>query len=122
MSYIEADCSLIKNDGQIIGVSLVAQPQTEAERYCASMPKQLVDGDGDIKFEDGKIIFHNPDGGGFPGEVSFSIEEEDSAALQAVLNGDRKLGLYNDGFMTPGFKIVLEGMEKDGEKTELTRL
>lgn len=118
MSYIEADCSLIKKDGQIIGVSLVAQPQTEAEMFCGSMPKQLVDGKGDIKFEDGKVTFVNPR----EGEVSFSIENGDASALQSILNGDKKLGLYRDGFLTPGFKIVLEGMEKEGEKTELTRI
>ena len=122
MAYIKADCSIIKKDGQVIGVSLVAQPQTEAERYCASMPKQLVDGKGDIKFEGGKIIFNNPDGGGFPGEVSFSIEDDAAKELQAILNGDQKLGLYNDGFLTPGFKIVPEGMKDEGEKTELERL
>ncbi|MFT7644673.1 MAG: hypothetical protein ACI9BF_000324 [Candidatus Paceibacteria bacterium] len=122
MAYIEADCSLIKKDGEVIGVSLVAQPQTEAERYCASMPKQLVDGTGTIEFEDGKIIFDNPDGGGYPGKVSFTIDEESSTALQELLTGDGELGLYNDGILTPGFKIVPEEMKDEGEKTGLVRL
>lgn len=118
MSYIEADCSLIKNNGEIIGVSLIPQYQTEAQMFCASIPRQLVNGGGDIKFEDGKITFVNPD----EGEVSFTIENDDASALQAVFNGGQELGLYSDGIDQPGFKIVLKGMKNDGEKTALTRL
>jgi len=116
--YIEADCFLIKKGGQIIGISLIAQPQTEAEMFCASMPKQIVDGGGDIKFEDGKITFVNP----CEGDVSFSIKSEDASALRAILNGNRQLGLYRDGMLTSGFKIVLDGMEEEDERVELTRL
>jgi hypothetical protein len=118
MSYIEVDCSLIKKDGRVIGVSLVAQPQTEAEFFCASMPKQLEESKGEIKFEKGKVIFVNP----IEGEVSFSIENNDASALRAILNGDQRLGLYDDSCLTPGFRIVPEGMDKEGEKVSLTRL
>ena len=118
MSCIEAECSIIKKDGEIIGVSLVAMPQTEAEKFCDSMPQKIVDGNGDINFEDGRINFVNPG----EGEVSFSIEMNEAFALQSVLNGDKELGLYRDGLLASGFKIVFKGMEDEGEKVKLTRL
>lgn len=122
MAYIKADCSLIKKDGQVIGVSLVAQPQIQAKKYCNTMPAQLAARQGEIKFEDGKIIFCNPDGDGYPGEVSFFIEDGDATALQSILEGEQDLGIYDDGVQTPGFKIVPEEMKEEGQKTQLTRL
>lgn len=123
MSYIEADCLLIKKNGQVIGVCLVAQPQTIAEKYCNTMPEQLAAGTGKIKFGDSKITFYNPAADGYPGEVSFSIEDDDAAALQSILNGEQELGIYNDdGLQTSGFKIVPEVMEEEDERTQLIRL
>lgn len=119
MSYIEADCSLIKKDGELIGLSLVAQPQAEAEFFCASFPRQLVDGKGDIEIKGGvKVTFIDPK----EGSVSFSIEFEDATALQELLSGNGKLEIHPDGILTPGFKITREGMKDEGEKSQIDRI
>lgn len=118
MSYIEVDCSLIKYEGQVIGVSLIADAQTEAEMFCNSMPRQLVDGKADIKFEDGRVTFVNPG----EGQVAFIINKQDAQALQDLLSRDTGLAIYKDGLLTPGFKIVPWQMAEVGEKIELTRI
>jgi hypothetical protein len=119
MPYIEADCSILKKDDEVLGVSLIAQPQTEAEFFCGSMPRQIAEKKGDIKIEDGKIIFVNP----LEGEVSFSISDEDGTKLKELMKSGRKFGIYNDGCLTPGFKIVPVEMEHEKlERVELERL
>lgn len=117
LEIIEVDCSLIKVKGKVIGVTLVAQFQHRASMFCTSMPHQLVDGTGFIRFTNGKITFVNSHGD----EVSFLIEGEDAKTLQTIIK-ERKLYIYRYVVFTHGFKIIVEGMEKMGIKTELTRL
>lgn len=119
MASIEAICSIIKKAGQVIGFSLVAEPQNKAECFCRSMPTHLIQKTGSIEFKNGKITFIHPQ----EGEVSFVIDNTDASILQELLShSDDDLGLYNDGLLTPGFKIVMSGMENEGEKIKLERI
>jgi len=61
MSNLYINCSLIKKDGKIIGVSITVEPQSSVEsfNFCRSIPKYLIDNSG-IRFGDGKITFINP--------------------------------------------------------------
>ncbi len=118
MSYIEADCSLIKKNGRLVGLSLVAQPQSEAEIFCNSMPKQLVEGSGNIKLGNGKLTFVNSN----KDEVSFAISDDDATAVHELLTGKNgELEIHRDGFFTPGFRIVRAG-QKEGERISLKRV
>jgi len=113
MAKPEIDFCIIRDKEKIIGFSLVACAQTEAEYFCAKFPKALVEGKADIKFKKGTIIFEYPE----EGTCDFEIGAEDVKTLKNLLEGkEEKFGLYNDGFLTPGFKIVLEGMQDSGEK------
>ncbi len=122
MAYIEATCSLLKKDGQLIGVSLVAEPQTEAEIFCASFPKKLSDEKDQAQIgirNDTQLTFIHPK----EGEVSFALPDDDIEAVRQLITGKSgNLGLYRDGFMTPGFKIALQDDEKNVEREPLQRV
>lgn len=110
MSHIDAKCSLIVVNGAVIGISLVAEPQCEAEMFCASLPRLIINDSAKIVFGEGTINFVHP----VEGTVSFEIEAEDARALSEVFNGSQRLGFYSAGTLTPGFKIVPQGMEHVG--------
>ena len=115
--YVEVSLTLIKNDGKLVGFSLVAEPQTEAEYFCARMPKALQDQSAKIDFAEDVVTFTHPT----EGSCSFTLPREDIESLQLFVN---QLGPYKgkkyagskDGFLTPGFKITLEG--EKGERGE----
>ncbi len=117
MAKPEIDFCIIRDKEKTIGFSLVSCAQTEAEYFCAKFPKALVEGKADIKFKKGTVTFEYPE----EGTCDFEIGAEDVKTLKNLLEGkgeykDRKLSFYNDGFLTPGFKLVLEGMKDLGEK------
>ena len=120
---IEAICSLIKKDNAVIGVSLVAKPQCEAEIFCSYFPASFVEKKSFIKFLGTKKMGHQVITFSLPnrGDVGFLIEVADATALQKVLQ-NQEISLYPDGYMTPGFKIVPDGMDKVGEKVELCKI
>ena len=41
------------------------------------------------------------------GKYTVELNESDFKEIYDLLNGDKKLKLEKDGFLTPGFKIVL---------------
>ncbi|HHE76854.1 MAG TPA: hypothetical protein ENL27_02645 [Candidatus Parcubacteria bacterium] len=115
---IEVNCALIKEGSGLIGLSLISEPQTEAEIFCASMPNQLIKNQGSIELTEDGIRFINPR----VGEVSFFVSPEDLKALRELFSGERgKIGILRDGFLTPGFKIVLVGKENAGQRIRLRR-
>jgi hypothetical protein len=115
--YYEIDFGIYSNpDGAIVGFSLVAEPQTEAEEFCSTLPKAFKEGRGsmDIVPDVGgkyKIIFAN-EGCCFGGTFEVMVTEEQGKAIQELWKDTQKLGLYKDGLFGPGFKIVLIS-EKD---------
>ena len=120
--YIEVNCALLKREGTLIGLSLIAEPQTEAERFCQSFPKGIRDDTADIKCENGTVSFIHPR----DGSVSFKVGDEDAVSVQAMLAGEfGELDLLRDehAVLCPGFKLIRAGM-KDGrvERTDLERL
>ena len=74
MARPEVELSLIKNDGKLIGFSLVALPQTEAEYFCARFPKALVDKQADIVIKGKKVVFKHPT----EGECTFTLGVADA--------------------------------------------
>ena len=106
MARFETDFEVIKNEsGEVCGFSLVAQPQFEAEVFCSTFPKALLDGKSDIKFEGNEIVFVHPNCD-FSGRCAHKLDAADIAALQELLSGKHRLKLERAGFFTPGFKIV----------------
>ena len=107
MARFEVDFEVIKNEnGEVQGLSLIAQPQTEAEVFCSTFPRALIDQKADIKFESDEIVFDHPTCD-FSGRCAHKVSETDSAALKELLSGKHQLKLEKAGFFTPGFKIVL---------------
>jgi hypothetical protein len=107
MSAIETEFKVLKDDqGRIIGFSLIAQPQREAEVFCGTFPQALVQKKADIVFQETEIVFEHPTCR-FSGRCAHHVESEDLKALNAILNGDRKLHIERAGFLTPGFQIHL---------------
>lgn len=115
--YYEIDFGIYSNpDGAIVGFSLVAEAQTEAEEFCSTLPKAFKEGRGsmDIVPDVGgkcKIIFTN-ELGCFSGTFEIVVTEEQGNAIKELWRDTKKLGLYKDGLFTPGFKIILIS-EKD---------
>lgn len=122
MAMIEAELCFIKEDGRLIGFSVVAEPQAEAEFFCAAMPEALVKRTAHIFIDATGLVFQHPR----EGRCSFEIEQRDVETLKQLLEGGgayagAKLGLYRAGFLTPGFKIVLEGKQDAGVNSEPIR-
>ena len=105
MARFETDFEVLKNDGKVIGFSLIAQPQFEAEVFCNTFPKALLDRESNIKFEGNEIVFVHPNCD-FSGRCAHKLDAADIAALQELLSGKHRLKLERAGFFTPGFKIV----------------
>lgn len=117
MSYTEVECALVKKDGQIIGLTLVAPPKTQSEMFCDNMMGQLVDGHGHIKFTHRKVTFTSSD----LGDVSFLIEDDDAGVLQSILGDNKKTNISILDFPRQGFKIAIDGIEEE-ERTNLIRV
>lgn len=119
MARPQVDLYFIKEDGKLIGFSLVAGAQTEGEYFCARMPKALADQTADITIRGTRVRFIHPE----EGECEFTVEKEDGAALRKFINRtgpykDAEYALNDDSFMTPGFKLTLKGKEDAGERSE----
>ena len=118
MAYYEIDFCIIRDEGgKIIGFSVVAQPQTEAEMFCGAFPKALFDNKADIIVEEETIVFKASEND----KCSFDVGRQDAEILDNFLHcrGDyqgERLNLCRDGILTPGFKIVLKGMNDFGKK------
>jgi hypothetical protein len=120
MAYIEAECFLVFDEEGLIGLSLIAMPQTEAEYFCGTLPKQLQEGRGDIDLNGGILTFVNPDE---KAEVSFLVAKEYEGDFKQLWNGNhgQKFSYHRDGFVTPGFKFVLTGQEDPGKRVKLEK-
>ena len=118
MSYFDANCTLIKKNYQIIGISLIAQPNTKAEEFCKTFARGLLNRDSKFVLIPGKIIFSNLTSGCY----SFQIEKEDSICVRALLCGwNGEIGIYKDGILVRGFKILKKTMRDcNVEETQLT--
>ncbi|MFC1629765.1 hypothetical protein ACFL11_00875 [Patescibacteria group bacterium] len=108
----EIDFSLLADEeGRIVGISLVAQPQTEAEIFCSSFPGALIDEKASIGIEGsdemGKRVDFNHPTCAFAGTYSVDVTPEQAETIKTLLADDDNLALCRDGAMTPGFKIVL---------------
>ena len=106
MARFETDFEVLKNEaGEVSGLSLIAQPQTEAEAFCGTFPKALVGGNADIKFEGEEIVFDHPTCD-YQGRCAHKLDDVDSASLRELFSGKHQLKLERAGFLTPGFKIL----------------
>ena len=104
MNHLEIDFAILRNESnEIIGISFVAQPQTEAEYFCARFPSGLKTKKSDIEFRKGQMVLTDET----EGKYTVELNESDFKEIYDLLNGDKKLKLEKAGFLTPGFKIIL---------------
>ncbi len=116
MPQIEAICSLIKDNGHVIGISLVPSEQAEAHTFCALFCELLADYESSVSTLGTQLIFFVPS----MGLCCFDAPEEDLDALEHLLSGEAGLlEQHPDGSSGSGFKVVLFGMKDVGEKIPL---
>lgn len=106
MIRFDTEFEVLEVEGRVIGFSLVARPQTEAEIFCATFPAELAEGDAEICFENDEIVFSHPNCQ-YQGRCAHKVEPDKLEELKKLLSGDSKLSLQRAGVLTPGFKIVL---------------
>jgi len=89
-------------EGKIVGFSMIAEAQTEAEYFCGTMPRALREGRGGMKIADNKrkITFTN-ELSGFGGAFEANVTEKQGKAIEELWKDTPKLGLYKDGIFTP---------------------
>jgi len=118
---IEARCCLIVHEGTLIGVSLIAEGQSQAESFCSCFPREFIFKKSTIEIESLNIIFRDSNGN----TCSFSLPEEYFEELRILLlkTSEDSLAISHDGILTPGFKITLDEKRKEkGERIKLTQL
>jgi len=108
MNHCEINFEILRNNAKkIIGIQLIAEPQTEAEYFCAKFPRGLMDKKSDIQFNDGKMILtHETEG-----EHEIELNESDLREIHELLNGSKKKKLEKTAVLTPGFRIILDEEE-----------
>ncbi len=89
------DFKLLHEDGALVGFTLTAEGQTEAESFCYSFPAAVKDGRAAVAVVDEKMVFthqgHNPPGEtdprmcSDPGEYVVELSSENATALRHVL-------------------------------------
>ncbi len=103
------------SNGQVVGFSLVADAQTEAEEYVRTLQKALPAQTATWLIEGNKIVFNHPTCPNFGGNHEFTADPQELTELQQVLQGSRgQLTITSKGvaLLTPGFKIVLRSEVK----------
>lgn len=105
---IETNFKVLKDEqGEVIGFSLIAKPQAEAELFCSSFPKALLNDQAEIKFDIStqEIVFDFPDCK-VKGRCAHKLEKEEFIVLSVMLNSkEDRLQVSKAGMLTPGFKI-----------------
>jgi len=107
---------VFRESGVLVGFSVLAGPQAEAEFFCRAMPMALGSGVGKALVERNKVAFVHPK----EGTCRFEVPEEDARALDQLFKGEglyrgQKLSYQDASILTPGFKYTLAGKEDAGE-------
>ena len=90
MPEIEANLSLFKKEGSLIGFSLIAEDQYDAEVFCSDFILKLITGGAGIyQLNTNEIVFITASNK----FVSFLIEQEDILAIRDLLS--LKSGMLN---------------------------
>lgn len=129
MALPDLNASLIFDHDLLIGLSVIAQPQTEAELFCDSFPRKLMGeagGGADMVVRDETLVLIV----GGAERAWFAVPAHHCTRLNDILNVEgscegAQRSLCPDGVMTPGFKILLtekESAETRREELEETRL
>lgn len=104
--------AIVKNSAnKVVGFSLMAGPQTEAECFVQTMPRALKEGTAQIEIKEGTITFSHPTCPIFGGDHQFQADAQELAQLQEIVDGSHgkvKFSTKNLFNLGPAFKIVLE--------------
>ena len=104
MSKPKLECSLIVNPdgGEVIGFSLIAEAQFEAERYCSTFIFNGAQSKAGFSLRRSVIEFYND------GERTFFAFDEEAyyEQLKELFKEDQDLRVDMDGSITPGFKVI----------------
>lgn len=110
MHRFEMDFEFLKDEaGNVNGFSLVAQPHTESEFFCATFPRAFTAGEADIDFKEDEILFKHPKCQ-FSGTHQQKIDPEEMKLfakwLEEVKQKGHKVTFVGVASFTPGFKLV----------------
>ena len=112
---IEAKLRIFKADGLVVGFSIIAEPQTEAQTFCDEMPRALRAGTGKAAANGTRVTFTCPS----EGDCHFEVPKEDADMLGRLFTEQEpysniKLKLERIRNWTSGFKYIIDGQEKSG--------
>ncbi len=120
MPEIEANLSLFKKEGSLIGFSLIAGQQFDAEVFCSDFILKLFTNNAGIyQLDNNGIVFITSS----KKHVSFLIESEDITAMRDLLslNSDM-LSIIDCSHLSGGFKLFKRNHHKDYEIIPLSRV
>ncbi|OGY47589.1 MAG: hypothetical protein A3J62_00160 [Candidatus Buchananbacteria bacterium RIFCSPHIGHO2_02_FULL_38_8] len=112
----EINFQVLRDGGQVVGFSLVPNPETLSELFCKRLQRGLVSGKAEIKIEVEEIIFSIPDGQKRD-EFRAKVAAEDLIAIVKLLAADRakdpELIIRDEPFDLTcyGFRVTLPGYE-----------
>lgn len=117
----EIDFTVLKNEkGDIIGFSLIPRPHTKSEIFCDTFPRTLGKKEARMFIEGKELVFNHPAYSCFRenegAEHRVSLKQKELQAIQRLLGTGQHLLILPDGFLSPGFKVILasEGKNQRG--------
>ncbi len=119
MPGIKANLSLFKKEGSLIGFSLMAEDQYDAEVFCSDfMLKLITGGAGIYQLDTNEIIFITSS----KKHVSFCLKEEDIQAMRDLFSLKHgNLDIIDCSHLS-GFKLFIKNHPKDYEIIPLSRV
>ena len=97
-------------DGKVIGISLVAGPESYSEDFIERFPKALVEKEATISIDGQKLVFEGPTFSGNMRRFEFIPTPEELEGLEAsIFAKDKKPTLEPEPFsLTPGFRLTVK--------------
>lgn len=120
MPEIEANLSLFKKEGSLIGFSLIAEDQYDAEVFCSNFMQKLITGNAGVyQLNTNEIAFITSSNK----YVSFYLDEEDIQAMKDLFSLKRgNLDIIHCSHLNGGFKLFIENYPKEYETIPLLRV
>ncbi|MEK7607999.1 MAG: hypothetical protein AAB495_00230 [Patescibacteria group bacterium] len=111
---IDAELCLLRDEeGGFVGISVLAEAENMAERFCELMPHALEGDPASVGVQEQTLFFVCS---GAPAACYFDLDEETAKLVRDFINmegdfSDFDQSICEDNSLTPGFKIVISGKE-----------
>lgn len=103
---LDVTFDVVKDGDRIVGVQLVANPQTEAEEFVSGMLWGLKHASASIRFVNGKLAFSYVDSDG-SGEHVVTPQPSEVGQLEDLFGDPEAMWeTKRAGHLTPGFRYI----------------